>query len=118
LSILRLAASSFDATGGAIRTAAQFDLRVIRNSHDKSTDVEFIDADAERARLSKEIDRLSKDVESKRARLADEQFRSRAPTAVVAAMEATLAERRTELQKFSARLSEIGKHQELGEKST
>jgi len=110
LAVLRLATSRFDATGGAIRTTAQFDLRVIRNSHDNSPSETSIGADAERARLGKEIDRLSKDVESKRARLADAQFRSRAPAAVVAGVEATLAERRTELEKLSVRLSEIGKH--------
>jgi valyl-tRNA synthetase len=110
LAVLRLATSRFDATGGAIRTTAQFDLRVIRNSHDNSPSETSIGADAERARLGKEIDRLSKDVESKRARLADAQFRSRAPAAVVAGVEATLAERRTELEKVSVRLSEIGRH--------
>jgi valyl-tRNA synthetase len=100
-----LVSTPSDAAFAAVKTTPRYDMRI---SYSISADAVLVTADEERARLSKEIDRLSKDVESKRARLADEQFRSRAPAAIVETMEAALAHRQAELEKLSARLSEIG----------
>ena len=68
---------------------------------------------AELARLRKEKDRLTKDIESKQQRLADETFRSRAPEQIVKGLETTLAERRTEFDKVSERLAQLEKSERL-----
>ena len=62
---------------------------------------------AEAAKLRKERERLVKDIESKRARLADAAFRSKAPEHVVRGMESALAEREAELRKLADRLAQL-----------
>jgi valyl-tRNA synthetase len=99
LSELRIGAVKLEAAGGALRSTAQFDLRIAYG--------EAIDTKAELARLAKERDRLSRDIESKRARLADSTFRERAPAKVVADLEQTLAERIVELEKVTERTNEM-----------
>ena len=59
------------------------------------------------ARLRKELDRLTKDIESKQSRLQDETFRSRAPEHIVKGLETTLAERRNEFEKLAERLAQL-----------
>jgi valyl-tRNA synthetase len=68
-----------------------------------------VDAKAELARLAKERERLTHDIESKRARLADTTFRERAPAKVVADLEQTLADRKVELEKLAERVKEMEK---------
>ena len=63
--------------------------------------------DAEIARLRKEIERLAKDIESKKARLADETFLSKAPAKIVEDLKATLASREVEHQKLVERLKQL-----------
>jgi len=99
LSDLRLSAQQPDSPNGTVRATARFDLRI--------THGEALDVPAELARLTKEKDRLERDIESKRARLSDETFRSKAPAKIVQQMEATLAERRVELVKVIERLAQL-----------
>jgi valyl-tRNA synthetase len=99
LSELKVSASRFDSSGGATRSSAQFDLRIAYG--------DAIDVKAEVARLRKETDRLAKDLESKRTRLADDTFRSRAPAEVVRTLETTMAERQAEYQKLRDRLAQL-----------
>ena len=73
-----------------------FDLRIAYG--------EAVDKQAEIARLKKEIERLAKDIESKKARLADETFLSKAPAKIVEDLKATLAGREIEYQKLLERL--------------
>jgi valyl-tRNA synthetase len=101
LSELRIAATKLEAADGALRSTAQFDLRIAYG--------EAIDAKAELTRLAKERERLSRDIESKRARLADTTFRERAPAKIVADLEQTLAERQVELAKAIERIKEMEK---------
>jgi valyl-tRNA synthetase len=68
-----------------------------------------VDAKAELARLAKERERLTRDIESKRARLADTTFRERAPAKIVADLEQTLGERAVELEKLVERVKEMEK---------
>ena len=70
---------------------------------------ETVDLKAEVGRLRKQIDAASKDIKSKEDKLADNTFRSRAPANIISQMEATLAERRTELAKSSQRLAQLEK---------
>jgi valyl-tRNA synthetase len=100
LTALEVSSGHLDAAGAAIRSTAQFDLRIPYG--------EAIDKPAETARLKKEIERLDKDIESKQKRLADDTFRSKAPADIVRAMETTLAERTAELQKLRDRLKQLG----------
>ncbi|HXM94255.1 MAG TPA: valine--tRNA ligase [Candidatus Dormibacteraeota bacterium] len=101
LSDLKVSAGRLPDSGGAVRSTAQFDLRI-----DYS---EPLDAVAEFTRLRKEIEGLKKAVAAKERQLADETFRSRAPAKIVQGLEATLAEQRIEMQKMSARLVQLEK---------
>lgn len=82
-----------------VRSTARFDL-LIRTG-------EVRDVQAEIAKLTKEEERLKKDIEAKKIRLADDTFRSRAPSEIVRGLEATLAERQREYQKIVSRLTEL-----------
>jgi valyl-tRNA synthetase len=99
LSELRISAGTLDPAGAMIRSTAHFDLRIAYG--------EGIDKAAESAKAQKEIERLEKDIDSKRARLADETFRSKAPETVVRNMENTLREREVELEKLKDRLKQL-----------
>ncbi|HEX8763695.1 MAG TPA: class I tRNA ligase family protein, partial [Candidatus Acidoferrum sp.] len=100
LSGLRLLAKDkFEAKGGAVRSTAQFDVRVVYS--------ETVDVGAERARLMKEIDGLQKAIASKEKQLADDTFRSRAPEKIINGLEATLAQQRIEMEKLQKRLRDL-----------
>jgi len=99
LSALSISSGPLDPTGAAIRSTAQFDLRIAYG--------EAVDKQAEVVRLNKEIERLAKDIESKQKRLADENFTGKAPAKVVEDLRRMLAERRLEHQKFQDRLKQL-----------
>jgi len=99
LSQLQIASGHLDSSGAAVRSTAQFDLRIAY--------ADATDKQAEVARLKKEIERLAKDIELKHARLADESFTSKAPAHVVENLRKTLAERRIEHQKLLDRLKQL-----------
>jgi valyl-tRNA synthetase len=99
LSALQVSPRHLDATGAAVRSTAQFDLRI---GYD-----EAVDKHVEIARLQREIERLAKDIESKKARLADEVFLSKAPAKIVEDLKITLAAREIEHQKLLDRLSQL-----------
>ncbi|HEV2297119.1 MAG TPA: valine--tRNA ligase [Candidatus Acidoferrales bacterium] len=88
-------------SGLQVRSAPSFDFGIVHQ--------ETIDESAEIAKLKKEKDRIEKDLESKRQRLADQTFRSRAPAEIVRGLEATLAQREIEYQKTLDRLSQLDK---------
>jgi valyl-tRNA synthetase len=91
----------FDAKSGAVRSTAQFDVRIAYS--------DTVDVGAEKIRLKKEIEGLQKAITSKERQLGDETFRSRAPEKIIKGLEATLAEQRIELRKLQDRLSQIEK---------
>ena len=99
LSSLQIQSGHLDAAGAAIRSTAQFDLRIAYG--------ETVDKQAEVARVRKEIERLAKDIESKQKRLADDTFRSKAPAKVVDDLRALLAERQLEHKKLLDRLKQL-----------
>jgi valyl-tRNA synthetase len=99
LSSLSFSKPPFDSTKGVVRSNKDFELFIAFDA--------AIDIPAEVARLRKELDRLTKDITSKDARLKDETFRSKAPESIVKGMEATLAERRTEFEKLGERLAQF-----------
>jgi len=83
---------------------------VVRSNSDVEVKVSFdqaVDKKNEVARLKKEIDRLAKDIESKKSRLADEVFLSKAPAKIVDDLKATLASRTIEHQKLLDRLAQL-----------
>ncbi len=100
LSALNIHSGKLKSGEGAVRSTSQFDLRI-------QFEGEPVDAKAEAAKLKKEKERLEKDVASKRQRLADDTFRSRAPAEIVRGLEATLAERQIEYQKIVERLAQL-----------
>jgi valyl-tRNA synthetase len=101
LSDLKFSDAKLVPSSGAVRSTAQFDLRI---SHGDGAELS-----AEVARLRKEKERLARDLESKQNRLADETFRSRAPAEIVRQLEATFAERQLEFAKLTERLAQMEK---------
>jgi valyl-tRNA synthetase len=101
LSTLHFLQGHLPSDGGVVRSTAVFDLRIAFS--------ESVDVAAQAAKLRKERDRLAKDIESKRVRLGDSAFRSKAPEHVVRSMESTLLEREAELKKLADRLAQLEK---------
>jgi len=99
LSALHFSSERLAPAGGAVRSTAQFDLRI---AHEGAVDVR-----AEVARLRKEKEKLARDLESKQNRLADQAFRSRAPEEIVRGLETTLQARQVEYQKLAERLAQL-----------
>jgi valyl-tRNA synthetase len=67
-----------------------------------------IDRDAERARLEKEIDKTTSEVEKTRAKLSNASFVERAPAAVVEQERKRLAELEAKLGDLKAQLAKLG----------
>ncbi len=101
LSEIRFSGGKLNPSAGAMKSTALFDLLI---SHE-----EGIDRQAEIARLKKEIDRLQKDIMSKEERLADLDFREKAPQRVVEKLGATMVERQIEQKKLKERLAQLEK---------
>jgi valyl-tRNA synthetase len=99
LSALNISSNRLDGAGAAVRSTSQFDLRIAYG--------DAIDKDVETARLQKEIDRLAKDIESKKGRLGDATFLSKAPAKIVEDLKTTLAGREIEHQKLLDRLNQL-----------
>ncbi len=99
LSELRFASRPPSRGGAAVAATTDLDIRIVYETK--------VDRTAETTRLKKEVERLEKDIESKKKRLADETFRSKAPAEIVRAMETTLSERQAELHKLGDRLKQL-----------
>jgi valyl-tRNA synthetase len=101
LSELRAAPRPAGGSGAtaAVAVSADLDMRIIYEA--------TVDRGAEIARIKKEVERLEKDVESKKKRLADDSFRSKAPAEIVRNLETTLGERQGERQKLLDRLKQL-----------
>jgi valyl-tRNA synthetase len=85
--------------GGAVRSSAKFDLRIAYT--------ETVDAAAECAKITKELEGLRKAIGSKEKQLDDETFLSRAPEKIIRGLEATLATQRIEMQKLTERFEQL-----------
>ncbi|MBZ5569315.1 MAG: valine--tRNA ligase [Acidobacteriia bacterium] len=81
------------------RSTARFDVRVL---YEKKIDVA-----AERERLSKELARIEKQIESAERQLDNERFLAKAPAKVVEGLRKQLAESRTLREKTGAALGEL-----------
>jgi valyl-tRNA synthetase len=99
LASLSISLERLDSEGAAVRSTANYDLRIAYG--------DAVDKEAEVARLRKENERLTKDIESKKARLADQTFLSKAPPKIVEDLKATLAGREIELRKLVERLQQL-----------
>ena len=100
LSELSISNDRLEQSGGAVRSTAQFDLRIPYS--------DAVDLAGESTRLKKEIEGLSKAIQSKEKQLSNETFRSRAPEKIINEMQAALGEQKVELQKLNDRLSQLG----------
>jgi valyl-tRNA synthetase len=67
----------------------------------------LFDVEAERARLRRQVDDAQAEVTRLEAKLGNEQFRARAPAAVVGKEEEKLAAARARLEGLQARLEEL-----------
>ena len=95
LSEMNVSSERLPPTGGAIRSTADFDVRIAYSDvADKRTEI---------ARLTKEIEKLQKAIESKERQLGNETFRSKAPAGIIAEMEASLSQQNVEIDKMRAR---------------
>jgi valyl-tRNA synthetase len=99
LSGIQISAAALNSDGAAVRSTAKFDLGIAYG--------DTVDKPAEIAKIQKEIERLAKDIESKKARLADESFTNKAPARVIEDFKATLAGREAEYQKLVERLKQL-----------
>ncbi|MFQ5695569.1 MAG: valine--tRNA ligase, partial [Terriglobia bacterium] len=98
LSQLDLLAGHLSAQGGGLRQAARFDARIPYSSASLEHEVK---------RLRKEKDKLARELDSMRARLADQQFRQKAPEKVVRGLEQRQAERHSQYEKVSKLLTTL-----------
>jgi valyl-tRNA synthetase len=80
---------------GVIRSTPEFDLRIYASAPVQSEET----ASEARARITKEVARLRKIIESTKRQLEDETFVSRAPAKVVESMRAKLAEYESQLER-------------------
>ena len=99
LSSLRLSRGCLDTTSAVTRSTALFELAI---NYD-----EPIDRPAEIARLKNEIARLDRDIESRKKRLGDTEFRAKAPAKVVEDFGVGLVERQLERKKLAERLRRL-----------
>jgi valyl-tRNA synthetase len=100
LSELRLTAEKLAASGGAARSAAEFDVRI-------AFAAEAVDVGAELARLKKEIEGLGKAIASKERQLGDETFLGKAPASIVEGLRTALRQQIVELRKLLDRKNEL-----------
>jgi valyl-tRNA synthetase len=98
LSTLDLAAGTLPAAGGVLRHTARFDARIAYTEADLA---------AELKRLSKEKEKLEKELNGMRARLADRQFREKAPEKVVRGLEQRQAEFSNKHEKVTKLLNSL-----------
>jgi valyl-tRNA synthetase len=96
LSELSVLSTKLAEGGGAVRSSAQFDLRIPYAA-------ETLDVAAELARLKKEMEGLEKAIASKERQLGNDTFRGRAPQNIIRDMEEALAGQRVELGKLAER---------------
>ena len=68
---------------------------------------DVIDVDAERARLSKEMDKVAREVKKLSSKLGNEQFLAKAPDDVVAEQRRRLVEEETRQEKLAAAISRL-----------
>jgi valyl-tRNA synthetase len=99
LSEFRASAGPLDPAVGVMRSTPLFEFLIAFG--------EGIDKQAEIARLKKEIDRLEKDIELKRARTQDQDFINKAPKHVVENLGITMVERQIEQKKLKERLAQL-----------
>jgi valyl-tRNA synthetase len=99
LSDLTISSKPLEQTGGAVRSTAEFDVRIAYS--------DVVDPELEKTRLKKEIEGLQKAISSKESQLGNETFRSRAPEKIIRGLEATLAEQRIEMLKIVERLKQL-----------
>jgi valyl-tRNA synthetase len=99
LTDLKITDGPLGQSGGAVRSSAKFDLRIEYT--------ETVDAAAECAKITKELEGLRKAIGSKEKQLDDETFRSRAPEKIIRGLEATLATQRIEMQKLTERFEQL-----------
>ena len=101
LSNLNMGPSRIRTQGSVVHSTPEWDIWITRGVITEE------EKEQETAKLKKEIERLAKDIESKKARLADETFLSKAPPKIVDDLKATLAERIIEHQKLLDRLAQL-----------
>jgi len=81
------------------RSTARFDVRVVYERK--------IDVAVERERLTKELDKIEKDIANGERQLSNEGFLAKAPAKVVEGLRKTLEERKTMREKTKAALDEL-----------
>jgi valyl-tRNA synthetase len=98
LSQLDLAAGALPAEGGVLRHSARFDARIPFSQTDLAAEIK---------RLRKEKEKLERDLSGMRARLADAEFRRKAPEDVVRGMEQRQSEVSARHEKVSKLLEDL-----------
>ncbi|HWP86003.1 MAG TPA: hypothetical protein VNN17_12475, partial [Terriglobia bacterium] len=100
LSELRPSARPLSQEGGAMRALPDYSLKLVL--------ADAVDAEAERARLRKELQKLEKELSSLRHQLDNEQFLAKAPRQVVVHLRARREEVATQAAKIQDTLHKLG----------
>ncbi|MGH9788316.1 MAG: valine--tRNA ligase [Candidatus Acidiferrales bacterium] len=98
LSQLELTAGALTSAGGVLRHGTRFDARIPYSQTDVAAEIK---------RLRKEKEKLERDLGGMRARLADEEFRRKAPDEVVRGMEQRQSEYNVQYEKVSRLLESL-----------
>ncbi|MGH9776974.1 MAG: valine--tRNA ligase [Candidatus Acidiferrales bacterium] len=98
LSQLDLTTGALAAEGGVLRHSARFDARVPFSQADVTAEIK---------RLRKEKEKLERDLSGMRARLADDEFRRKAPDEVVRGMEQRQSEYNVQYEKVARLLESL-----------
>ncbi|MGH9813099.1 MAG: class I tRNA ligase family protein, partial [Candidatus Acidiferrales bacterium] len=98
LSQLDLTTGALAAEGGVLRHSARFDARVPFSQADVTVEIK---------RLRKEKEKLERDLSGMRARLADDEFRRKAPDEVVRGMEQRQSEYNVQYEKVARLLESL-----------
>ncbi len=98
LSQLDLSAGTLSSEGGVVRHTPRFDARIPYTQTDLAAEIK---------RLRKEKEKLEKDLDGMRARLADQEFRRKAPDQVVRGMEQRQSEFNVQYEKVTRLLSDL-----------
>jgi valyl-tRNA synthetase len=93
-------ASGHLSQAAGMRSTARFDVAVVYKKQ--------IDVEAERDRLNKELEKITRELERARAQLANDSFRSKAPPQVVQGLEARAGELGVLRDKAERALKELG----------
>jgi valyl-tRNA synthetase len=115
LSHMTVSSEPLEATEGPLKSTPTFDIQIpyaqlsLQSDDSLNQWRDLTTTQLEIARLKKETQKLAIDIEARNKRLADGDFRNRAPQNVIEAFQAKLQQHQAEYQKLTERLAQLEK---------